>query len=131
MKAKIEDLRKQKEIVKDDFSSYLNMVQQALCEKKFKITDKIRDKGRVYLYYNYDDFQFYYITYLDDYKYLFITEESRASKEKFILNNSLEGYLNHIITMTQPTLFPVSFNLMQLNYNKLKIEAIECRIKKK
>lgn len=125
MAERIENLQRQKDKLKDDYESYLKKVQNALNTKAIKVVETL-EIGQVYMYYDFDMFRNYYIAYLGNSKFLYITEYDRANVDKFILNHTIDGYLSHTRTLTAATVFYVPLNLCELNYNRIKLEEI-CR----
>ena len=129
MTEKIENLKKQKNNLSKDYEWYLNKVQIAL-QTKIEHVDDVLEKGRLYLYYDFDFFCPYFIVYLCNNKFLYITEADSVNAHKFVLNHTMDAYLSHIRTLTSATLYSVPLNLCELEYNRIKIEEICNRLKK-
>ena len=129
MTEKIENLKKQKNHLSKDYDWYIKKVQTAL-QAKIEHVDDVLEKGRLYLYYDFDFFCPYFIVYLCNNKFLYITETDSVNAHKFVLNHTMDAYLSHIRTLTSATLYSVPLNLCELEYNRIKIEEICNRLKK-
>ena len=129
MTEKIEILKKQKKNLSEDYDWYIKKVQTAL-QAKIEHVDDVLEKGRLYLYYDFDFFCHYFIVYLCNNKFLYITEADSVNAHKCVLNHTMDAYLSHIRTLTSATLYSVPLNLCELEYNRIKIEEICNRLKK-
>lgn len=81
-------------------------------------------EGHVYLWFDYDDWQrAFYVLYLGNNKYT-VLGLYPAQADILILKKPLDSYILNTRTITQPTLYECSIDILQVKYNREKVEKV-------